>query len=378
MSEKKHRFNFKMNKLRILMIAVGSTFLIVIGIIAIALLTAKDDLIDQTLFLRWTEDRDYAQNSMFFNPAQKVTDKEIFGLRHAIEDGYKAKSEVATFPTEVQKGEMRDAYSTFAPLTLTTEHGQLTVDAIGAGGDFFLFHPVKLVGGNYFSDNDLMHDYILLDEESASTLFGGSDVVGKRVNLGDKELYVVGVYEREKGEVETLAAGNADPRVFVSFNVMKEANPDVPITCYELLSPNPIPHFANSVLRDVKIFPEDSYIMIENSTRFSYARYYELLKARKSREMRTDNIAFPYWENLARYQEGRLMYWAFVQWNLAVILFLMVVINLMVFIVKYKPTREGIESAFDHIKRKAQMKHIKKLMEENENEQSSDSSGERV
>ena len=72
------------------------------------------------------------------------------------------------------------------------------------------------------------------------------------------------------------------------------------------------------------------------------------------------------------------MYWAFVQWNLAVILFLMVVINLMVLIVKYKPTREGIESAFDHIKRKAQMKHIKKLMEENENEQGSDSSGERV
>ena len=252
------------------------------------------------------------------------------------------------------------------------------MDAIAAGGEFFLFHPVKLVYGSYFSDNDLMHDYIILDEETASVLFGGSDVVGKTVSLNDKDLYVVGVYDRKKGEVETLAAGNADPKVFVSFDVMKEANPDVTISCYELLSPNPIPHFAKNVLEEIKIFPEDRFALIENSTRFSYTRYYDLVKNRKGREMRTDSIAFPYWENLARYQEGRLMYVAFIQVMLAIILFVMVVVNLLVLLVKYKPTRQELESAVDVIKRKARAKHMAKLMKETEDEQSGNSSGERV
>ena len=377
MSEKKRR-EFKMNKPKIVMLSVGASLLLAIGIMGLVLLTAKDDLVDQTLFLRWTDNRDYAQNSLFFDPRQKVTDKDIQGLRYEIEAGYKSKSELATFATATQKGEMHDAYSATAPLALSTEHGKITVDAIAAGGEFFLFHPVKLVYGNYFSDNDLMHDYIILDEETASVLFGGSDVVGKTVSLNDKDLYVVGVYDRKKGEVETLAAGNADPKVFVSFDVMKEANPDVTISCYELLSPNPIPHFAKNVLEEIKIFPEDRFTLIENSTRFSYTRYYDLVKNRKSREMRTDSIAFPYWENLARYQEGRLMYVAFIQVMLAVILFVMVVVNLLVLLVKYKPTRQELESAVDVIKRKARAKHMAKLMKEAEDEQSGNSSGERV
>jgi hypothetical protein len=378
MSEKRRRISLKMNKKRAIMLGVGATLLLAIGIMGLALLTAKDDLVDQTLFLRWTDKRDYAQNSIFFDPRQKVTDKDIQGLRYAIEAGYKAKSELATFAKEDQKGEMHDAYSATAPLPLSTDHGQITVDAIAVGGDFFLFHPVKLVYGSYIKESDLMHDYVLLDEETASVLFGGSDVVGKRVSCNGKDLYVIGVYERKKGEVETLAAGNADPKVFVSYDVMKEQNPDVTISCYELLSPNPIPHFAKTVLEDLKMFPEDRYALIENSTRFSYSRYYDLVKARKSREMRTDSIAFPYWENLARYQEGRLMYVAFIQCMLAIILFVMIVVNLLVLLVKYKPTRQELESAVDVLKRKARAKHMAKLMKESENEQSGNSTGERV
>ena len=44
-------------------------------------------------------------------------------------------------------------------MTLSNGKTNLTADAIGIGGDFFLFHPLTLLNGSYFSGNDLMKDY---------------------------------------------------------------------------------------------------------------------------------------------------------------------------------------------------------------------------
>lgn len=334
------------------MLATGVLLALVIGILALVLNGAKKKLLDQTFVNRWSDGKEFAQVSLFFSPRQYVTDEEIREYRYEIENGYKQKGEVAAFAPEEGAPNLVDAYTACTAMTLHTDFGTKTFDTFCVGGDFFLFHPLQILSGNFFSEDDLMYDYILLDEEAAWELFGGTDVAGKKVEWNDKELVVAGVYKRKSGSLETLAAGNSEPKVFVPYELFKYEEVKPSVTCYELLGPNPIKNFAMDVVNEIQLFPDDSYKRIENSSRFSYAHYYELLKNRKSREMRTDDIPYPYWENIAVYKEGRLMYAALWQWILAAILFTLVFVNLMVFLVKHKPTKEGFEKLIDKIKAK--------------------------
>ena len=250
-----------------------------------------------------------------------------------------------------------DCYAAFDTLTLSSDiRKESTFDAIGVGGDFFRFHPLQLDNGCYFDDDNIMSDYVILDEEAAWALFGSMDVSGMKVHMGAKDLYVAGVYKRGQSDVENLAYGNTDPKVFVNYSTMAENNKDVAITVYELLSPNPIPHAAYRILTDIKIFDTDTYKILENSNRFSYAHYFDLLKEKKAREMRTDDIGFPYWENVARYKEGKMMRVAHAQWIIAGILTIMVLINVIWFLVDHKPTKKDFEKVVDSVREKRRKK----------------------
>lgn len=370
MSKKKKKQRRKLNIPRIVMLGTGAVMLILIGILALILLSAKNDLVDQNIAYRWSDKKDFAHNSIFFSTREAVDDKIIGHLRKEIVTGMEKKSIQATFDDDGElKTNMMDAYAAFGTLTLSSEiRKEKSYDAIGVGGDFFRFHPVYLRTGNYFDDDNIMQDYVLLDEEAAWELFGALDVAGMRVKLGDRDLYVAGVYRRAQSEIDNLAQGNEEPKVFVSYAVMKEANKDTAITVYELLSPNPIPHAAYSVLKDIKLFQADNVKYLENSDRFSYPHYYELLKARKGREMRTDDIRYPYWENVARYKEGKNMYLAFWQWNFAGLLALMIIINVIWFIVDHKPDKKSFEKIVDAVREKGRKKRYEeqrqKLIEE--------------
>jgi len=343
------------------MLATGLVLALLIGIFALILNGVKTKLTEQTVAQRWSSKGDYAQNTIFFSSKELVGTDKIRELRYEIMKSYKDKSVVASFEdTEETRANLVDCYCAFQTISLSTENGNGTFDAVSVGGDFFLFHPVHLLSGNYFSEDDLMNDYVLLDEETAWKLFGSTDVAGMRVSCFDRELYVAGVYERAQSEVDNLAAGGDSPRVFVSYDVLNTGEVQQ-IACYELLSPNPIPNFAYDVLHNINAFSQDNVKYIQNSTRFSYSRYLDLLKERKSREMRTDDIKLPYWENVARYKEGRMMYVALWQWICAIILFVIVFVNLMVFIAKHKPSKETFTKMGDKFsdwKRKRKTKTI--------------------
>lgn len=70
-----------------------------------------------------------------------------------------------------------DAYSADGKITLVNGKNTLDANAIGIGGDFFMFHPLKPITGSYFSGNDLMQDYCIIDQDAAWQLFGSNDVV---------------------------------------------------------------------------------------------------------------------------------------------------------------------------------------------------------
>ena len=61
-----------------------------------------------------------------------------------------------------------DAYSGTAQVTVGSDNGgNASVKAIGVGGDFFYFHPLRLRAGAYIKSDDLMDDLVVLDEEMA-------------------------------------------------------------------------------------------------------------------------------------------------------------------------------------------------------------------
>ena len=191
-----------------------------------------------------------------------------------------------------------DAYHGVHSVTISTDSGSASVKAVGVGGDFFYFHPLTLRSGAYISSDDLMDDLVVLDEEIAWRLYGGTDLAGLPVSVNGEQFVIGGVVTREK-DFATERAYTGDGGVYMSFSAMKRLMEDASITGYEIVMPNPIRNFAKGIVEDS--FSDGE--VVENTGRFSPGRLGELLRSFAGRSMRTNGVIYPYWENAARLAE---------------------------------------------------------------------------
>lgn len=196
-----------------------------------------------------------------------------------------------------------DAYSGHISLNVTGDHGSATVKAIGVGGNFFQFHPLRLRSGSYISENDFMQDRVVLDETLAWQLFGGFDVAGLSVTIDGKPFYVAGVVRRES-DFATKEAYLDGASMFLSYSAMKALNEDSTITCYEIIMPDPISGFARGVLTEN--FDVGTGDMVENSSRYSLENLFSVIGDFGKRSMRNNGVIYPYWENAVRLTEDYL------------------------------------------------------------------------
>jgi len=193
------------------------------------------------------------------------------------------------------------AYSGSAPVTISSENGgSAAVTALGVGGDFFYFHPLPLRSGSYISSDDLMDDLVVLDEEMAWRLFGGTDLAGMTVYINQTPFVVSGVISRED-DFASKKAYTGEEGVFLSFSALQRLVEDTSVNCYEIVMPNPIRNFAHGILEDS--FSADGCEVVENTGRYSPGRLFTLLKTFGLRSMRTNGIIYPYWENAVRLTE---------------------------------------------------------------------------
>ncbi len=277
--------------------------LTVIGIQWIILHNGARALDDQLTSSRWSEDGKVASISMYVSEDLLLDEMSVLHMRSNIENAIKEQA----FENDHPNGRIYiDSYCATDVLTIHNEKKTAECVAYGVGGDFFLFHPLKIVYGTYFDESELMDDYIVMDRETAWTIFGGDDVEGKLVYVNGTPLTVRGVYERSATELDEFA-GNGEPSIFISYSMLKKLTGSAPITCYEVTLPDPVEKFAYNLIKDHSIVEEKSAIYIENSDRFSYDSYINVYKERNARSMRTNGIGFPYWENLARAKEDALM-----------------------------------------------------------------------
>lgn len=246
---------------------------------------------------RWAGDSEleFRQFSVFLPESGTVSVDSIYQFRSTLQ----TKMTDVALETPENGSLFCDAWSTTGRLTVFGENGSGEASVIAVGGNYFYFHPLTLLNGSYISENDIMKDRVLLDEDMAWLLFGGTDLAGMTVTINDVPFVVAGVISREddRASVSTYTGGAGLYMSFEAFSAMTEQG----IDCYEIVIPEPVDGFGASALEDSFSIGEGE--MIENSGRFSFTSGLKLLGAFGTRSMHTSPVSYPYWENAARYYE---------------------------------------------------------------------------
>lgn len=174
--------------------------------------------LDQREAQRWSSDTRCAQVSAFLPAQNGLKEEQIRELEYKINTAL-AQDSIKLTAEGPDARLWQDCFSGLGNLTLKAGSKTVDVEAVGTGGAFFTFHPLKLSSGSYYSSDSLMKDEILLDEETAWKLFGAFDVEGRTLQVEDMHLRIAGVYKKEKGKIYEKA-GLPEYVVFVQYKTL--------------------------------------------------------------------------------------------------------------------------------------------------------------
>ena len=284
---------------RIIIIAVNA--LCIIGFVVCLSVSAsiQSSLRSQQAATAWAgqSGERFAQISVFFPEYHRFDENDLRRVRSNIDDTLLT----ASLETAPMRRLHTDAWSASTEVSILDNHDMFTVNAMAVGGDFFIFNPMRLRDGSFLSPNDIMHDRIVIDEELAWRLFGAIRVAGFEVYINYRPFVVAGVVARET-DFANSRAYTYGASLFMSFDMLTEmTGGEASINTYTIVMPDPISNFAYNAV--VSAIQYDNVYMVENNTRFSLENTFARIGTFGERSMRTDAIAFPYWENAARFAE---------------------------------------------------------------------------
>ncbi|MBQ6889075.1 MAG: ABC transporter permease [Lachnospiraceae bacterium] len=255
-------------------------------------------LTEQQMAKRWSNTGDTAQISCFFSQGTEITKETFQAFEAKMQSALQTESITST--SENPSARMWvSAYSGTGEIVLANGTKTVKAKAVGVGGEFFLFHPLQLLNGNFFSGSDVMQDYVVIDEDTAWQLFGSNDVAGMQVTINNIPHIVSGVIKRETGYIND-AAGNGETTVYLSYNSLVNYGKSHGINCYEIVLPNPITGYGINLVKENIGIDEMNMECIENSTRYSLLSLGKVFLAFGTRSMSAKAIIYPYWENVAR------------------------------------------------------------------------------
>ena len=295
------------------------------------------ELYSEQAAARWqTKKMKCSEISVFYSEAGALGPTDINSIRVKIQqklasdDYLSSKSDVRSW---------MDAYSGHTFEELRKDTSTLKVNVYSVGGDFFLIHTIPLKSGSYLDMDNPDVNQIVLDEDVAWTLFGSSDIVGKKVWIGTTVFTIVGVVEGAETDLDKQAQGE-NYAVYVPMKAYQQksssavksaggdtgtelsqsAGPGTRVICYEVVMPNPIENYAlNAVAEAVGIeFKTDEEKekarsilnfgekeIVDNTARYSFFKLLGKGDEEDYVDMKTNDIVYPYWENIARYEEAR-------------------------------------------------------------------------
>ena len=282
---------------------VSFAFLLAALIITGLSVRKVNTLTDQNISKRWSDDNDFTSVSVFISELANIRERDVQGYYYGIKNKL---TEESLINDDDAGRKLIQAYSAVGELQIVSHTGSVKVTSLGVGGDFFLFHPVKLVDGNYFSGDEIMKDKVILDKNAAFALFGSYDIVGQMVEIGGIRHIVAGVVEEETGHLQKLS-GMSESMAYVSYETLCNYGTDRPIDTYEVLLPNPVGSYGKKAVEEVVTIDEFKREIVENAGRFKFYKLLMKVPSFAERSMNTKGVIYPYWENVARGVEGYLM-----------------------------------------------------------------------
>ena len=272
-----------------------------------------DKSYSQLAYIRWAGKESvssYSQLSVFFDKTTGPTQDSIREIRNKINQKL---MEDSLLNSDSNGRTWIDAYSAEKTISIRKDSNTVTVEAYLIGGDFFQIHPIKLKKGNYPQNKK---NQILLDENVAWNIFGSSNVEGKKIWINDKVYTVTGVAEYDDTKLSRTAIGNKDTVYIPGYNKENILR----ITCYEAVLPNPIRNYGLNVVaeaNDIEFLSDeelekqrsillfDDKEILDNSVRYQIPSLISRIRERRYVDMKTNGISYPYWENMARFEETR-------------------------------------------------------------------------
>lgn len=254
-------------------------------------------LVSQKEAERWKGDSpmEFVQLSAYLEATEGMTLENIYEFRQTM----LKKIDEAALEQPAAGTLYTDAWSAQGKLKVGSEKTLADVDVIAVGGNFFAFHPIRLLSGSYLNETDVMNDRVLLDEELAWKLFGGFDLAGMTVEINGKPFVIAGVIHREDDTASKKAYTGA-AGMFMSYDALNAIS-ETKIDCYEVVLPEPVDNFAQNLMKDN--FKLGSGVLVTNTGRFGVLQSLKGLRDFGSRSMHASAVAYPYWENAARYYE---------------------------------------------------------------------------
>ena len=265
----------------------------------LALNVISGRLLSQREAERWRGDneREFSQISCFMPLDSSVGLKEIYAFRYAMLDdltaaGVEWNAEVYPFI---------DAWSSEGKMKISGEKSTTDAPVLAVGGQFFEFHPLRLLSGSYLAEGDLSPDRVLLDHELAWELFGGTELTGMRVQINGADFVIGGVVEREEDSASRRAFAGGKG-FFMSYDAFRALTGEDRVNCYEIVLPETVRGFAAKLVADR--FPNKEGENIVNTGRFSFERLLQLARDLPGRAAHGGTVSYPYWENAARIAEN--------------------------------------------------------------------------
>ncbi len=269
------------------------------------MLAAADTLVSQQAASRWQGGGalPFAQVSCFLPGGEKLTLDQI----HSFRNDMAAKLKAASLAPEENTGLYRDAWSAFGSVKAGSGRRSGVCRVVAVGGGFFDFHPLRLLSGSYPREEDIMEDRVLLDEEAAWLLFGGTELTGMSFSIEGVPFVVAGVYAHEDDPFSRLAS-EGEMCIYMTWSAYQKLFPDsAAIVCYELVMAEPVKGFAfSSVLEK---FPIKTAEIVDNSRRFELAHLWKTFLHPETPSMHLSAAVYPYWENAARAAEVLAARW---------------------------------------------------------------------
>ena len=286
----------KARKKRIFLLVLDTVLVLLALVCLLTIRVLSADMEAQKAAERWQGESstEFRQISCYLPVDEKQSLNDMYAFRFKLLDAlHKAALDIDT-----DESLFVDAWSAVDKLTVSSSRASGEASVIAVGGEFFQFHPIRLLSGSYLSEGDLMQDRVLLDEDLAWLLFGGTELTGMSLKINGVPFVVGGVIEREQ-DFASKRAYTVGQGLYMSYDAyVGLTGNEQSVTCYELVMPEPVKGFALGTVKEN--FNLGRGEAVENTGRFGLLRLYKLLGQTGTRSMQAMGMMYPYWENAAR------------------------------------------------------------------------------